>query len=81
MAAKKPKFNVGRFSREVIILTLFTEVVWMVFWSPFGLILSYNLTQWEEYFIFSIPYDLALAYVTSKVIILFDRWARKRRIY
>lgn len=75
------KFSVKRLSREIIILTLFTEFVWMVFWSPFGILLNYDFTQWIKYFIFSIPYDLAFAYITSKVIILFDQWARKHKLY
>ncbi|TAL46871.1 hypothetical protein EPN87_04165 [archaeon] len=70
---KKPK--------EFIILTLFTIFVWDVLWMPFGVILNFNFEQWVIWVTASIPYDFALGYVSSKIIIKFDETAKKSKWY
>ena len=78
---EKKKITLRRFTKEVVILTIFTELVWITLWSPFGILLSYSAQQWIRYFIFSLPYDFALAYASSKIIIMFDEIAKRRHWY
>jgi hypothetical protein len=68
-------------TREIIILTIFTEFIWLVLWTPFNFFLDLNFEQWLKYFIYSVPYDLLLAYISSKIIIKFNEIAKNRKWY
>ena len=71
----------SRLTREVIILTAFTEIVWIVFWAPLGMLMKLSLSQWLAWVGYGIPYDFVFAYITSKIIIKFDQTAKNRGWY
>jgi len=73
--------KIARRVKEFLVLTAFSEVVWTMLWTPFGILLNFDFLQWVKWIALGIPYDLVFAYLSSKIIVEFDRTAKKKGWY